>query len=87
MADYSITFARSARKELEALEGRQVERIFHRIESLADEPRPSDGLLGIWVPKVPSHKGGLMSRLLTSLQYLSRVTCFSLRPKRAAPFV
>jgi mRNA interferase RelE/StbE len=41
MADYSITFARSARKELEVLEGRQVERIFHRIEDLADEPSPS----------------------------------------------
>ena len=41
MADYAITFARSARKELEALEQKQVERVFHRIESLGKEPRPS----------------------------------------------
>ena len=41
MADYAITFARSARKELEALEQKQVERVFHRIEGLGKEPRPS----------------------------------------------
>jgi mRNA interferase RelE/StbE len=41
MADYAITFARSARKELEALEQRQVERVFRRIEGLGKEPRPS----------------------------------------------
>jgi mRNA-degrading endonuclease RelE of RelBE toxin-antitoxin system len=41
MADYAVTFARSARKELEALEQRQVERIFRRIEVLGKEPRPS----------------------------------------------
>ena len=41
MADYAITFARSARKELEALEQKQVERVFRRIEGLGKEPRPS----------------------------------------------
>ena len=41
MADYAISFARSARKELEALEEKQVNRIFQRIEALAKEPRPS----------------------------------------------
>jgi mRNA interferase RelE/StbE len=40
MADYSITFARSARKELESLEISQVQRIFLKIEALAKEPRP-----------------------------------------------
>ncbi len=40
MADYTVTFARSARKELEALEAALVKRIFVRIEALAKEPRP-----------------------------------------------
>ena len=40
MADYSITFARSARKELESLDATRVQRIFPGIESLAKEPRP-----------------------------------------------
>lgn len=41
MADYQITFARSARKELEALDAELVGRIFRKIELLADEPRPA----------------------------------------------
>lgn len=41
MADYSITFARSARKELESLSNSLIKRIFSRIESLADSPRPT----------------------------------------------
>ena len=40
MADYKITFARSARKELEALDASLVNRIFPRIEALAKNPRP-----------------------------------------------
>jgi mRNA interferase RelE/StbE len=40
MADYSIVFARSARKELESLPARLVQRIFPTIEELAKEPRP-----------------------------------------------
>jgi len=40
VADYAITFARSARKELEALNVITVNRIFPRIEALALEPRP-----------------------------------------------
>jgi mRNA interferase RelE/StbE len=40
MADYTITFARSARKELESLSSSLVERIFPKIEGLAKEPRP-----------------------------------------------
>jgi mRNA interferase RelE/StbE len=40
MADYSITFARSARKELESLNAPVVQRIFPKIEELARGPRP-----------------------------------------------
>ncbi len=41
MSDYTVTFARSARKELEALEKSIVNRIFPKIEALSKEPRPS----------------------------------------------
>jgi mRNA interferase RelE/StbE len=40
MADYSITFARSACKELESLNAALIQRIFPKIEALAKEPRP-----------------------------------------------
>ena len=40
MADYSITFARSARKELEYLNATLVQRIFPKIEALEKQPRP-----------------------------------------------
>ncbi len=40
MADYTITFVRSAIKELEALDASIVNRIFPKIESLAEEPCP-----------------------------------------------
>jgi len=40
MAEYSITFARSARKELEALDAAIVSRIFPKIEGLSLRPRP-----------------------------------------------
>jgi mRNA interferase RelE/StbE len=40
MAKYSITFARSARKELEALNAAIVNRVFPKIESLSGNPRP-----------------------------------------------
>ncbi len=40
MDDYSVTFARSARKELEALDASIVNRIFPRIENLSQNPRP-----------------------------------------------
>ena len=41
MADYSITFARSARKELEALPSEIGGRILRKITLLATSPRPS----------------------------------------------
>ena len=40
MADYTITFARSARQELEALDAAVINRIFPKIEALATAPRP-----------------------------------------------
>jgi mRNA interferase RelE/StbE len=42
MTDYTLTFARPARKELEALDTALVNRIFPKIEALAKYPRPRD---------------------------------------------
>lgn len=39
MGDYAITFARSARKELDRFDAHVVHRIFPKIEALAKEPR------------------------------------------------
>ena len=41
MSDYTITFTRSSRKELEALDTKIVNRLFPKIENLAIEPRPA----------------------------------------------
>ncbi len=41
MSQYAITFARSARKELEALSRPLVARVLNRIEALGWNPRPS----------------------------------------------
>lgn len=40
MSDYLITFARSARKDMESLPAEISSRINSRIEALANEPRP-----------------------------------------------
>jgi mRNA interferase RelE/StbE len=40
MVDYSITFARSARKELEIIDNKTIQKILSKIESLSNEPRP-----------------------------------------------
>ncbi len=53
MADYAITFARSAARELELLSTALVERIFPKIEALAIDPRPRRckklrGELSLW---------------------------------------
>jgi mRNA interferase RelE/StbE len=37
---YSVELKPSARKELERLPGKLIERIFPRLEALEDEPRP-----------------------------------------------
>lgn len=41
MADYSITFARSARKELDRLPANLAERVLDKIEALSENPRPA----------------------------------------------
>lgn len=40
MTEYTITLARAARRELEALDARLVQRIVSAIDALAREPRP-----------------------------------------------
>lgn len=40
MADYAITFARSARKELENLPEQVADRIIHKVAAFAQNPRP-----------------------------------------------
>jgi len=44
MAEYHVTFARSARKELESLDAALIARIFPRIERLARNPRPVNSI-------------------------------------------
>ena len=61
MAEYGVTFARSARRELEALEGSYAARIFARIEALAVEPRPGgakklQGGQGLWRIRVGDYR-------------------------------
>jgi mRNA-degrading endonuclease RelE of RelBE toxin-antitoxin system len=41
MTDYAITFARSARREMETLDASVVRRVISKIEALAQVPRPS----------------------------------------------
>jgi len=41
MAAYSISFKESARKELNGIPKRDLQRIMERIASLADNPRPA----------------------------------------------
>ena len=40
MSEYTITFAQSARKDLEHLSAGIVNRVFPKIEALARDPRP-----------------------------------------------
>jgi mRNA interferase RelE/StbE len=61
VAEYAITFARSARKELEKLPAAIAERIFNRIEALALEPRPTGcmklrGQKDIWRIRVGDYR-------------------------------
>jgi mRNA interferase RelE/StbE len=41
MGEYAITFARSARRELEVLNASIVRRVISRINGLSQDPRPS----------------------------------------------
>jgi len=40
MADYTITFVRSAEKQLQTLDSKIVSRVFPKIENLSTNPRP-----------------------------------------------
>lgn len=58
---YAITFARSARRELERLSASAVKRIFPKIESLAQDPRPSgcrklQGYESLWRIRVGDYR-------------------------------
>jgi len=53
MPPYTVTFARSARKELQVLPERVATRILDKIESLSTDPRPVgsrklQGSAGLW---------------------------------------
>ena len=57
MADYSVVFARSARKELQNLDPQVARRIFKQIEALVANPRPSgvvklEGATDLWRVRV-----------------------------------
>ncbi|HEX9962232.1 MAG TPA: type II toxin-antitoxin system RelE/ParE family toxin [Pyrinomonadaceae bacterium] len=61
MADYSVTFARSARKELEALSNSLIIRIFSKIEALSIEPRPDgcrklQGFTNLWRIRIGDYR-------------------------------
>jgi mRNA interferase RelE/StbE len=59
--EYAITFARSARRELEKLNPVYVNRIFPIIESLAQNPRPThckklSGLQNLWRLRIGDYR-------------------------------
>jgi mRNA interferase RelE/StbE len=61
MPEYSITFARSARKELESLPNSLIIRIFSKIESLNTEPRPDgcrklQGFTNLWRIRIGDYR-------------------------------
>ncbi len=61
MADYSITFTHSARKELEALPNALIKRILKNIEALSDEPRPNrcrklQGFKNLWRIRIGDYR-------------------------------
>ncbi|MFQ5993260.1 MAG: type II toxin-antitoxin system RelE/ParE family toxin [Nitrospiraceae bacterium] len=61
MVEYSVVFARSARRELEQLETGVVRRIILRIEALASNPRPPgcvklQGAADLWRIRVGDYR-------------------------------
>ena len=61
MPNYDILFARSARKELEALSPPDQRRVFRRIERLSQEPRPPgcrklEGAEDLWRIRIGDHR-------------------------------
>lgn len=58
---YAITFAQSARRELERLPGNVVKRVFLHIENLALNPRPPgcrkiEGAVRLWRVRVGDYR-------------------------------
>ncbi len=63
MTDYAVTFARSARQELEALEVPLAARVLRRIEALARNPRPAgahklQGTQHLWRIRIGDYRVG-----------------------------
>ena len=61
MAEYRVTFARSAGKELEDLDRKLAMRILQRIEGLATQPRPPGvrklrGAVSLWRLRVGDYR-------------------------------
>jgi mRNA interferase RelE/StbE len=61
MPVYKITFARSARKELQAFPANVAERILEKIEYLAEYARPAgckklSGVMGLWRLRVGQYR-------------------------------
>jgi mRNA interferase RelE/StbE len=61
VGEYNITFARSARKELEALDALLVNRIVRRIDHLSHDPRPRNSIKlrgpeNLWRIRVGSYR-------------------------------
>lgn len=61
MPDYTISFARSARREIERLDNNMVNRVFSKIELLAKNPRPHGcqklrGKRNLWRIRVGSYR-------------------------------
>ena len=61
MPEYEITFARSARRELENLDRKVVSRVFTKIESLARNPRATgviklQGSVDLWRIRVGNYR-------------------------------
>ena len=82
MADYSISFARSARKELERLPAGIDERILTKIEGLRANPRPAasiklHGQRNLWRMRVGDY------RVVYSIDdFLKSVAVFVIRHRR-----
>ena len=61
MSEYAVSFARSARKELQALDRVVTRRVFAAIERLAHEPRPAgcrklQGVRNLWRVRIGDYR-------------------------------
>ena len=93
MPDYAIVFARSARKEPEALDPPIIERVIARIQALASDPRPlgSRKLRGsgnLWSASTIDVASSASSELATAAMRMDELGSNKpLQPTRAAqPF-